>query len=330
MLLSFGSATSAQPMTSLIPNVPSPLSANAIGPEPIDPRFSMQPSYQAVPLAEDDCVVAAVQLLGLWGSNPFTGQEPTITYWDDYVPRVEITSLSPRAGGTVEARFLIWGLYLGVKDMIESNRFKSVQFVLRWEGQIVALILIKKRQSLLSIPGGNSINSTDTTNILRQRSSSNQLNIFASENLNDTSFNLSFPITASTDLEMTVKVFPLANRPLPKYNFIMALLDGILAVASRLPRAPVPEPVQVQTPAPYGASLQVVAEQVTRGQPHVTFGIMALALRQIPQGLLLRVHQWMEIVFEILISDILVARGALLRVETSVGTHIESGPSVLI
>ena len=304
MLPSFGSATPVQTISSLDPNGTGPVSANAIGPEPIDPRFSMQALYQAAPLAEDDCLVAAVQLLGLWGSTPFLSQEPTRVYWDDRFPGVEITSRSPRTGGTMEVRVLVWGLYLGVKDMIEFNKFNSVQFVLRWEEQTVALISIRKRGDLLSLPGEKSIDSTNTTGMLRKRSSSNQLNIFATENLDGTSFNLSVP-------KMSVKVIPLGNRPLPKYNFIMAILDGILAVASRATLVTVSEPVQVQPPAPYGAKLWVVPERATPGQPSLTFGILALALRQMPAFLLLRVHQWVEVDFEILFDEIMMARGAL-------------------
>lgn len=329
VLPSLSFATPARPINSLLPNATDPLLVN-IGSEPIDPRFSMQPLYQAVPLAEDDCLVAAVQLLGLWGSKPFTGQEPTITYWDDYFPRVVIISRSPGAGGAIEVRFLVWGLYLGLKDMIESHRFRNVQLVLRWEGQVVALISIKKRQSLLSAPGENLINATNVTNVLRQRSSLNQLDLFTSEILNGASFNRSVPITASADVEMAVKVFPSVNRPLSKYSLIMAILDGILAVASHLTRAPLVVPVQIQTPAPYGANLRVVPERTILGPPHLTFGFVALALRQIPAGLLLRVHQWVEINFEVLISDVLVGRGAIAGGDTSAGTHIDSGPSILI
>ena len=211
----------------------------------------------------------------------------------------------------MEVRFLVWGLYLGIKDMIGSDRFKNVQFVLRWEGQIAASISIKRRDIPLSLLGEKSINSTNTTNILQQRSSSNQLNLFTTENLDGTSSNLSVPIMTPTDVVMSVKVFPLANRPLPKYNFIMAILDGILAVASRPTMIAVPEPVQVQPPAPYGAKLRVVPERATYGQPYLIFGSLSLALRQIPAGLLLRVPRWVEVEFGILIGDVSVARGAL-------------------
>lgn len=91
----------------------------------------------------------------------------------------------------------------------------------------------------------------------------------------------------------------------------MALLDGILAVASRTTRAHVPDRIRVQTPAPYGARLLVVPERAVAGRPYLTFGMVALAIRQIPGNLLLGVGRWVEVRFQIEVDDVVVARGAL-------------------
>lgn len=322
ILPSIAFATPAQPINSLALTTATanPGTSNPIGPEPIDPRFNMQPVYRATPLNEDECLVAAVQFLGLLGSDPFTGPEETRNYFDDRLPHVVITPRSPRTGGTVEARFLVWGLYLGLKDMIESNRFRNVQLVLRWEGQIVAFISINKRAAppLLSLPGANS--TTNSTNILQQRSSSSypsstQWNIPTTSTQNTTSFTLLslLPNTPPSNpgAELSMKIAALPDQPLPKNNIIMALLDGILAVASRTTRAHVPDRIRVQTPAPYGARLLVVPERAVAGRPYLTFGMVALAIRQIPGNLLLGVGRWVEVRFQIEVDDVVVARGAL-------------------
>lgn len=111
MLPSFGFAKPAQPINSLGLITASPGASNPIGPEPKDPRFSLQALYKAVPLDEDQCLAATVQFMGLLGSIAFFEPLQTKTYWDDYFPNVEVTNRSPRTGGTIEARFLIWGLY---------------------------------------------------------------------------------------------------------------------------------------------------------------------------------------------------------------------------
>lgn len=211
----------------------------------------------------------------------------------------------------METRFLVWGLYLGIKDMIRSNRFKSVQFILRWEGQIVGLISIKSRVGSLSLPGGNSTNST---NDLQQRSSSNQLNPFASENPDGASFNLSVPLTLSSpNTELAVEVMS-SGVPLPKYSIILAVIDGILAVAPHTTRDAVEDLVQVDPEAPYGAMLKVLPEQAGSGRPYLTYGLTSIAIRQIPAAMLMRLRQWAEIDFSILIDGVLVAKGSLANV----------------
>lgn len=309
VLPSFSFATPAQLTNSrdLITTIPS--ISNPITVQPVDPRFSMQPVYQAEPLDEDQCLVAAIQLMGLYGSDPFTSPKTTAEYWDNHVPRVVIAPRTTRRDGTMETRFLVWGLYLGIKDMIETNRFNNVQFVLRWDSVVIGGISIKSRTpGQLSLTGENS---TSSTNILRRSSSSNLSNLLASENLDGTSSNLSVPTTLSTpNTDFRMEIQPL-DTPVPKYSVIMTLLDGILAVASRTTRAQVPDPVEAQPAYPYEAKLQVLPSQTMYGQPYLTFGIVSLALRQIPAALLLRTGRWVEVSFRIMLNGVLVAQGSL-------------------
>lgn len=305
MVSSLGFATPARPLISLPLINPSPSASNPIGPEPIDPRFSLQAMYRAMPLNQDQCLTTAVLFMGLLGSLSFVAPLPSKTYWDRYLPNVEITHRSPRTGGTIEERFLIWGLYLGVKDMIESNRFKEVQFVLRWEGQIVGIMGMRKPAGALPLSGMNS------TSDMRRRLFSSLLNLTASQSLDGTSFSPSVPDPPSSpNLALHLEIAGVGG-PLPKYNIIMALLEGILAVAPRAPGAQVLEPVQVEPPPPYDAILQVVPEQTAYGQPRLTYGFVALTIRQIPAILLLQARRWAEVNFRIVVDGVVVARGSV-------------------
>ena len=69
--------------------------------------------------------------------------------------------------------------------------------------------------------------------------------------------------------------------------------------------------VQVQPPAPYGAKLVILPERAVSGRPCLTFGIIAIAIRQIPATLLLQAHAWVEVRFRIEVNDFLVARGGI-------------------
>lgn len=312
MLPGFGFASPAQPVNSLGLTTSASLTANTIGPAPIDSRFTMQAVYQTQPLVEDDCLVAAVQILGLWGSDPLTFEEPVQNYFDDRFAHVQIQSRSVTTRGAVEARFLVWGLYLGLKGMITSHRFESVKLVLRWDRRIVAQIWIRPRQVQvpLSLPGETSFNSTNT---LQGRSSFSSFNLSASQTIGRTSFNFSVPPTPSNpNTELTVALTSL-GRPLSKYNFIMAILDGVLAGGSLTPWAPLQESVRVQVPPPFGAKLLLVPVPGASGEPYMTYGIVALALRQIPAGILLRQHAWVESRLLISLNDIPVAQGAFVN-----------------
>ncbi len=193
--------------------------------------------------------------------------------------------------------------------MIRSNRFQSVQFVLRWEGQIVGLISITSRVGPLSLPGGNSTNST---NDLQQRSSSNQPNLFASETPDGASFNLSVPLTLSSpNTELHVE-FMGSGVPLAKYSVILAVIEGILAVAPHTSSDAVDDLVQVDPEAPYGAMLKVLPEQAGYGRPYLTYRFTSLAIRQIPAAMAM--ENWAELDFNILLDGVLVAKGSLANV----------------
>ena len=312
MLPGFAFALPAQPVSSLGLTTSASLTANPIGPEPIDSRFSVLSRPQMQPLVEDDCLVAAVQVLGVWASYPSFYAAPGLNYYDSRFPRVEIESRSTDTSGTLHAQFLLWGLYLGLKDMIRSHRFESVKLLLQWDEHIVGQIWIRPRQVQvpLSLPGEMSFNSTNT---LQERSSFNSFNLSASETLGRTSFNFSVPPTPSNaPTEFTMAVNSL-SRPLPKYNLIMAILDGILAADSRTPEARLDDSVRVRIPPPFGARLLLVPMPAVSEESYMTKNILALALRQIPEIILLRQPGWVEVRIFIEVNDILVARGGIVN-----------------
>ena len=310
LLSTFGFA-SPTPVNTSNPTVASLDTSTTISPEPIPPEFSMTPIYSAVSLDEDHCLCVAVQYLGILGSGPFSEPLQTKSYWDDHLPFVVITNRSPQTEGSVEARFLIWGTYLGIKDMIESRQFKNVNFVLRWEGKIVGIVSIKSRlaPSPLLLPGRR--NSSD---VLQRRvfSSPDQLHLYQSESLNGTSFNQSALLASSRNVEVEFGCQAL-DEPVPKYSTIMALMEGILTVAPRMTRHRLRETVQVQLPAPYSVRLQVLPVQEGFVEPYVTYGIVATQIRQIPALLYLTAHRWAAVKFYISLDGNEVAKGGISR-----------------
>ena len=130
LLPSFGFATPAQPISSHGTIAIGPGTSNGVGIGPIDPRLNLTFAYQTNPLDQDQCVVVATQLLGVFSAGPWTYGVGDIQFWDDRFTKVQIRIRAFR-GETTEARFLIWGLYSGIKDMIETNRFRNNLILIR-------------------------------------------------------------------------------------------------------------------------------------------------------------------------------------------------------
>ena len=55
-------------------------------------------------------------------------------------PQVEIAVLPAAPATSVEVRIVIWGIWVGIRDIVIRNRFQEAEFELFWEGKVVAYI----------------------------------------------------------------------------------------------------------------------------------------------------------------------------------------------
>ena len=272
--------------------------------------------YEEVPIDEDQCLVEAVQVLGLWAQLPPSDPVVQAAYADEKLPNIGLTALGPGEGRPVQVRFLTGGLYLGIQGMIESRSFNKALFVIRWDGQTVGSIHVASPAPSLS---GNK-----STNDLQQKSSPNTLALVASQGMNPNSFNLSVPDTLS-DRNVKIKLnnFNL-GQPLPKYDAIMALMTVVFSGSSPTARERMPAPgLQITAPPPFEAKFLVRPERTTSARPYVTLRMAALVARQVPALLLLQARRWAELEFQIEVDDVLVATCLL----TKGGAGLEFGQS---
>ena len=291
MLPSFGFAKLAQPTNSLNLTTASLTAVNAIGPEPIDPRFNIQAVYQEVPVDEPQVLVAAVQFLGELGAKPFLeAVSGNFELWDDHCPNVVFEHHASTPGGTIQTRFLVWGLYLGVKDMILTNRFKEVRFVLRWERQVVGIALIENHRAALSM------SSTNSTSDIQRRAALDPLRSSPNERRDGALFNLTMPNTYLNVIWGLKVVATAHGKPLSRRSIILAFLDAVLAVSSRPVNAVVESPVQVEPPAPYHSKLQIVPQRTPPQLPDLMYGAVATGLRLMTLSML-GTSFWREVNF---------------------------------
>ena len=68
---------------------------------------------------------------------------------------VEVT-----VSGSIEARFLLWGIYIAVAEMVKIVRFNDIELELNWAGRVVGRVKVALRPS--SSAGLAQTNATDT------------------------------------------------------------------------------------------------------------------------------------------------------------------------
>ena len=77
-------------------------------------------------------------------------------YSSPMYPQIEITCHTP-----IEARFLLWGIYLAATDMVKYTRFNNVVINLSWDNTLVGQISLLVNTSV-TLPGTVLLNSEDT------------------------------------------------------------------------------------------------------------------------------------------------------------------------
>ncbi|KAM0799578.1 hypothetical protein BDR22DRAFT_890164 [Usnea florida] len=76
--------------------------------------------------------------LGNWLGKVIDGTE----YRLDSYPEVGISVATPRIGGNIQARFIIWAICLGISKMIKAKTFELEQIELKWEQRLLGWVQI--------------------------------------------------------------------------------------------------------------------------------------------------------------------------------------------
>ena len=93
-----------------------------------DPQFQLTIHFEGSKFPLISCLMNTVDFLRTITSKDFSGQTEKVSWMTDTYPEVGIV-ISPRLiDGTIERRFVIWGLSQGVAHMIHSRRFQAVTF----------------------------------------------------------------------------------------------------------------------------------------------------------------------------------------------------------
>ena len=124
----------------------------------LDATFQIYPIFSGPPLDTNAVLMSGVQFMARQAVEDING-ELAQTYWhspDPRYARIGIFVLPAHHGDTVNRRMLIWGLDMGLRYMMDHNRFASVTFRMIRDGDNVGSIdfaLLPEGQPGLSLEG---------------------------------------------------------------------------------------------------------------------------------------------------------------------------------
>ena len=271
----------------------------------IDPDFRVTTNFQDVDVEEDDCVMNVIIAMGILARS-FTEAVRPRTFRDERYPGCFILTRSPTRGSMIEARFLVWGLYSGIKPMIQNGNWKLAEFTLLWEGRTVGFISFGTAKT----SGPYTLQGSQNSRVQSPRSTTAPPNPLAiSSHINSPQGNSSAP-NPSFFIDVKPTVY---GDPVPKTSVFLAVLECLLYLAPK-PTSDALLPLSVH-PRPHDVDLRLWSvSRPGSGELFLDYGVAGLGLSTIPSiSIAARPQQWAEVGFEYRLNGILVGRGSILK-----------------
>ena len=117
-----------------------------------DQRFRIRSAYDQPRLRPLACLMDALNGLAMLADLDFLSRLPGILrinlpgYSD---VELEFEPVSPALN--IEVRFMVWGLYAGIYDMVTSKKWRDVEFDLLWDERLVAWIRFERRPNAIGV-----------------------------------------------------------------------------------------------------------------------------------------------------------------------------------
>ena len=120
-----------------------------------DTRFTVRISIGSTLMPADSFLVNILNFMGIVATQDFERKLSPRKYSTPGYREVEVTVFD-----STETRFLLWGIYMAVTEMVKIVRFNEVRLELNWDDQIVGRLKVALRPR----PGAElaQTNSTDT------------------------------------------------------------------------------------------------------------------------------------------------------------------------
>lgn len=273
----------------------------------VDPHFGLTAIYGETDIPRTACLMNVVELLYQYAKREWlglVGQRHGIVL-PEY-PQVEIAVLPAAPATSVQVRLVIWGIWVGIRDIIRRNKFREVEFEVSWDDDVVAYISLTKPMEL-QVTGSNRTRGINTS--LALLSSPNP----AASNILGTSHSIEHFSDGLNEDHFTWKPsFPARARTLTVVDVFLTVMAGLKSAASH--------PASDNVPRPYSVAALDVSANVqfylykrrrprTQG-PSLKYIHNMEALRLIPAYMLER-GRFCELFFQMEVSGLTVGEGYL-------------------
>lgn len=265
----------------------------------IDPRFSIMSEYGWPVLPGIPCLFNAVHAMQDLALEDFEEPLVPIPYMLDNFPEVMITPKATAAGGAIQTRFIVWGLWIGIVAMIERRSFQTATITLKYEGTTVGYLNIAQPGAQLSAIGSNN------TGTLNQKSIDVRHH-FGTPTITTWGTN------GDTSEKLTVSFQPI-GPPLIAKDILLAILYGLVFTA-HFPSAQRAEPFVIRLPSPYYMHIQVSAAKAgsTTTTPSLEYRWIINSLSQIPQYMLER-KRFSGVSWRMKVDGVIVGDGLIMK-----------------
>ena len=184
----------------------------SLGSDLPDPRFSITKNYDATTLLPvDPALLNVLHFMGTIASQGFHEILAPRIYSAPGYRQVQIKTYA-----WTEVRFLLWGIYTAIGDMISSARFHDTRINLYWDGNLVGRISLGVK-STLSLPV-----TSDNRTISINENNTNSSALFPDPQMNASAF--------APELDITLH--PLTGaRPIDRNDAFLTFYTALLHVA---------------------------------------------------------------------------------------------------
>ena len=276
----------------------------------VDSRFDIAYTFDTPVLPITSCLMNALAAVRELAVGDFTENLTPKTYRLTDYPSVSIVTDATSSSETIETRFVIWGIWKGIRHMVLSGKFRNVLFTLKWNGAVVGYVMVVRSGEALGIARSNN------SQILSQRSDALSI---SNTTANLPQINNSVVITDPVDeaklevsLTFTGQVFT-----------IYEVFSTVLAALASLAEVPKDQRLQYISLSPdyYDITLAIFdpRESPQTSSPILNCKETLMAMAMIPRYMVQR-SEFREMVLAIRSDGVLIGEGFMSRGRVGNGT----------